>query len=314
MDDLTDFALNEEYKRLQSVGDKLAEIESLIDWKPFRPILESMYKNRTGSGGRPEADVVVMFKMLVLQQWHGLSDAELERQCIDRISFRKFLGFPEYVPDSTTVWSFRKRISDNGKENEIWNEMQRQLNALGLKIKQGMIQDATFIHSNPGHAKADEPRGKDAKTTRSKDGTWAKKGGKSHFGYKLHTIIDKDYELIRRFETTTASVHDSQVDLSEVGEVVYRDKGYFGAVAKGFAATMQRAVRGHPLEIADILRNERISVQRVPCERVYAVAKEVFKAGKVLVTTVERVNVKMLMTVFSFNLHQLRTLKRKGTI
>ncbi|AFV22815.1 transposase [Methanolobus psychrophilus R15] len=314
MDDLTDFALNEEYKRLQSVGDKLAEIESLIDWKPFRPILESMYKNRTASGGRPEADVIVMFKMLVLQQWHGLSDAELERQCIDRISFRKFLGFPEYVPDSKTVWSFRKRISDNGKEKEIWDEMQKQLNALGLKIKKGMIQDATFIHSNPGHAKADEPRGKDAKTARSKDGTWAKKGGKSHFGYKLHTIIDKEYELIRRFETTTASVHDSQVDLSEVGEVVYRDKGYFGAVAKGFAATMQRAVRGHPLGINDVLRNERISVQRVPCERVYAVAKEVFKAGKVLVTNVERVNVKMLITAFSFNLHQLRTLKRKGTI
>ncbi|WP_321428544.1 IS5 family transposase [uncultured Methanolobus sp.] len=314
MDDLTDFALNEEYKRLQSVGDRLAEIESLIDWKPFRPILESMYKNRTASGGRPEADVIVMFKMLVLQQWHGLSDPELERQCIDRISFRKFLGFPEYVPDNTTVWSFRQRIIDNGKEKQIWNEMQRQLNALGLEIKKGTIQDATFIHSNPGHAKADTPRGEDAKTTRSKDGTWVKKGGKSHFGYKFHTIIDKDYELIRRFETTTAAVHDSQVDLSEAGEVVYRDKGYFGAVAKGFAATMQRAVRGHPLEINDILRNERISVQRVPCERVYAVAKEVFKAGKVLATTVERVNVKMLMTAFSFNLHQLRTLKRKGTI
>ena len=113
MDDLTDFALNEEYKRLQSIGDKLAEISSLIDWKPFRPILESMYHNRTASGGRPEADVIVMFKMLVLQQWHGLSDAELERQCIDRISFRKFLSFPEYVPESTTVWSFRKRIVDN---------------------------------------------------------------------------------------------------------------------------------------------------------------------------------------------------------
>lgn len=38
------------------------------------------------------------------------------------------------------------------------------------------------------------------------------------------------------------------------------------------------------------------------------------KAGKVLVITVERVNVKMLITAFSFNLHQLRTLKRKGTI
>ncbi len=30
MDDFTDFALNEEYKRLHSVGDKLAEIESLL--------------------------------------------------------------------------------------------------------------------------------------------------------------------------------------------------------------------------------------------------------------------------------------------
>jgi len=95
---------------------------------------------------------------------------------------------------------------------------------------------------------------------------------------------------------------------------VYRDKGYFGAIAKGFAATMQRAVRGHPLGIMDTPRNENISVQRVPCERVYAVTKEVFKTRKVLVTTVERVNVKMLMTAFSFNLDQLRTLKKKKTI
>jgi IS5 family transposase len=53
-------------------------------------------------GGRPEADVI-MFKMFVLQQWHGLSDFELKKQCIDRISFRKFLGFPEYIPESTIV-------------------------------------------------------------------------------------------------------------------------------------------------------------------------------------------------------------------
>jgi len=38
MKTLTDFALKEEYKHLESVGDKLSEIESLIDWKSFRPI------------------------------------------------------------------------------------------------------------------------------------------------------------------------------------------------------------------------------------------------------------------------------------
>jgi Transposase and inactivated derivatives, IS5 family len=312
MKTFTDFALKEEYKRIQFVGDNLSDLESLIDWKPFYLILEPMYLNKTASGGRPEADVILMFKMLVLQQWHGLSDLDLEKQCIDRFSFRNFLGFPDYIPDSTTVWSFRKRIIDNCKEEEIWEELQRQLDSLGLKIKKGMIQYATFIHSDPGHAKADKPRGQEAKTRRSRDGTWTKKGSKSHFGYKLHSIIDRDYELIRRFKTTTALVHDSQVDLSEENEVVYRDRGYFGAKAKGFAATIKRAVRGHPLGIRDIIRNKRISSKRVPGERVYAVTKNVFNAGMVLVTTVERVNVKMLFTALCYNLHQLRTLKRKG--
>ncbi len=73
----------------------------------------------------------------------------------------------------------------------------------------------------------------EAKTRRSRDGTWTKKGGKSHFGYKLHNIIDRDYELIRRFKTTTASVHDSYVDVTEENEVVYRDRGYFEQKRKG---------------------------------------------------------------------------------
>jgi IS5 family transposase len=47
---------------------------------------------------------------------------------------------------------------------------------------------------------------------------------------------------------------------------------------------------------------------------VYAVTKEVFKIRNVPVTTVERVNAKMLMTVFCFNLYQMGTLKAKGVI
>jgi IS5 family transposase len=59
-----------------------------------------------------------MFKMLVLQQLYGLSDFELEKQCIDRIYFKKLLGFREYIPDSTTVCSSRKRIIDNAKKKK----------------------------------------------------------------------------------------------------------------------------------------------------------------------------------------------------
>lgn len=109
------------------------------------------------------------------------------------------------------------------------DELQRQLDENNMKVKKGVMQDATFL----AIARADKPRGPEAKTRRNKEGTWAKKGGKSHFGYKLHIKTDIDHGLIRAVETTPANVHDSQIDLSEPGEVVYRDRGYFGAPCKG---------------------------------------------------------------------------------
>jgi len=39
---------------------------------------------KDGKGGRLDIDEIVMIKMLVLQQWQGLSDPELERQVNDR--------------------------------------------------------------------------------------------------------------------------------------------------------------------------------------------------------------------------------------
>jgi IS5 family transposase len=314
MDNLSDFAFREEYKRYAKLGDRLAEVDALIDWEAFRPIVADMFDNTSVKGGRPNIDEVIMIKMLVLQAWHGLSDPELERQVMDRISFRKFLGFPDTVPDCTTVWFFRERLLKAGKDKEIWRELDRQLDAKGLRVRKGVIQDATFITADPGHAKVDEPRGDGAKTRRSKDGTWTKKGKKSEFGYKMHTKSDTSYELIREYKVTTASVHDSQVDLSKPGEVMRRDRGYQGAPCKGYNATMKRGARGHPIGIRDKMRNLRICRKRAPGERPYAVIKRVFGSGHMLVTTVARVAVKMMFACFSFNLYQLHALKRVEAI
>lgn len=166
--------------------------------------------------------------------------------------------------------------------------------------------------ADPGHAPADKPRGGEARTRRSRDGSWAKEGSRSSFGYKLHSKTDVDLSLIRDLETTSASVHDSLVDLSRPGEVVYRDKGYFGVKPRGFDATMRRGVRGRPLGIRDRLRNKRINRKRAPGVRPFAVLKRVFNAGHVLVTTVPRVHVKMMFACFCFNLVQLDTLSGKS--
>ena len=85
MDSFTTWTL----RGLSAKQDKsrLSQISDLIDWAPFCRILEEMYDNKGERGGRPNCDVILMFKILILQQWYGLSDLEVERQMADSISF-----------------------------------------------------------------------------------------------------------------------------------------------------------------------------------------------------------------------------------
>jgi IS5 family transposase len=82
----------------------------------------------------------------LLQQWHGLSDPELEKQVADRRSFRKFIGFSEDIPDYSTVWYFRERLAKTGKDRAIWTELQRQLDSVGLRVKQGVVQEGRDVY------------------------------------------------------------------------------------------------------------------------------------------------------------------------
>jgi IS5 family transposase len=306
MNSFDTYLLRRIYKKIAKLGDKLAEADAQIDWTSFRPIIQGLYTNDTPRGGRPNADEVVMIKLLVLQQWYGLSDEELERQANDRISFQRFLGYPDPVPDSTTIWLFRERLAETSRDLEVWAELQRQLDAGGLGKGREAAQDASMISADPGSSS--KPRGGDALTRRSRDGAWAKRLKGSFFGFKLHVKTDLGFGLVRAVAVTSASVHDSRVDLSEPGEVVYRDKGYFGVEPRGWVATMRRGVRGHPLCEADRSRNRRIGSKRRPVERVFAVLKRVFWSGHVLVTSLPRVRVKLFFSCFCFNLLQLFTI------
>ncbi|MCJ7445740.1 MAG: hypothetical protein MUO26_14675 [Methanotrichaceae archaeon] len=88
----------------------------------------------------------------------------------------------------------------------------------------------------------------------------------------MHQKTDIDYCLIRELETSTASLHDSQVDLSANGEPVLRDRGYFGAKAKGIDFTMKRRTTDKPLSELDKERNRLISKLRSPIERPFSVS------------------------------------------
>jgi len=73
MDSFLKYILQQTYRELSRLDDRLAKIDAAIDWEAFRPIIKAMYANDTPQGGRPNNDEVVMVKLLVLQQWIGRS-------------------------------------------------------------------------------------------------------------------------------------------------------------------------------------------------------------------------------------------------
>jgi IS5 family transposase len=102
-------------------------------------------------------------------------------------------------------------------------------------------------------ARKDERR--ESMTRRSRDGTFARNDGKNFLGFKQHSSHGVDMPLVREFVITTASVHDSRVDLSIPGMPCYRDRGYQGAPCRGINGTMDRASRNTPLTMKQVRRN-----------------------------------------------------------
>ena len=122
--------------------------------------------------------------------------------------------------------------------------LQQWYNISDPQVEREIRDRVSFIESDRGEYR--NPRGDDANTRRSKDGSSATKNHIHHFGYKARTLVN-EIKIIEKLSVTLANVHDSQIDLSISGIICYRDKGYFGSECKGINGTVDRSVRGHPL-------------------------------------------------------------------
>lgn len=317
--DFNQYILKKNYEKIHGLGDRLELMKEQIDWKPFIPLVSSVFYDNKEQGGRPHTDEIIVVKTMLLQGWYGLSDPELEFQVHDRISFQNFLDFPKSIPDFSTIWKIRERLKDAGIEKQIWDELQKQLDDKGYAVKKGVIQDATFVEADLGKKryykeKKAKKKGEKIEYTEKqkkhidKDGTFAIKNNQVHYGYKSHTKVDCDGQFIRNYEVTTASIHDGDIDLANKEEVAYRDRAYTGKKtrAKGNASMK----RGN-LTMKQKMRNFRISRKRAVGERPFAVVKRVFNGGRTLVKRIERVSIREMFKFFAYNLYNLVTQKRK---
>src|SRR5919206_112979 len=259
----------------------LDRLDAALDWPALEAIVGAVYASREGGRAYP---LLTYVKLLLLQQWYGLSDEGLEAAMDDRLSFRRFAGIPlsESVPDHSSVWRFRERLARRGLAEKLLAEVDRQLDAKGLVLRRGTLIDATILDA------AVRPPGGDAGEVSERDpqAGWTRKNGKSRFGYKAHVAVDEGSGLVREAAMTPADVHDSVPadDLVQGDEAaVYADKAYdseerrAGLRARGIEPRiMYQARRNRPLRPWQAWFNKAVAPARAGVERVFGTMKRAY--------------------------------------
>ena len=108
------FDVEARLRELSAKGDDLERVNALVDFEAFRAELErAVPRADRAKGGRPPYDHVLMFRILILQASHSLSDERTEYLIKDRLSFMRFLGLSlaDRVPDANSIWNFREALT-----------------------------------------------------------------------------------------------------------------------------------------------------------------------------------------------------------
>jgi transposase, IS5 family len=165
------FDVDERLKELSAKGDDLERLNAIVDFEIFRADLEGAMP------GRPAPyDQVLMFRVLILQSSHSLSDERTEYLIKDRLSFMRFLGLSlaQSVPDANSIWNFREaltRAKIDGKPaiEVLFKRFDGALTKAGFLAMGGQIIDATIVT-------APKRRNTEAKRRTSKKGAFPRIG------------------------------------------------------------------------------------------------------------------------------------------
>ena len=233
------FDVDDRLAELSAKGDDLERVKALVDFEIFRPALETAVARADRSkGGRPPFDHVLMFKILILQAMHSLSDERCEYLIKDRLSFMRFLGLglADGVPDANTIWTFREALKRADAVDGLFRRFDAALRAAGFLAMSGQIIDATIVAApKQRNTDAEKMAIRDGRipdgweeqpaklAQKDRDARWTIKYTKAKpkddsphrvdlaipaFGYKNHIAIDRAHGLIRTWTATHAAAHD----------------------------------------------------------------------------------------------------------
>jgi transposase, IS5 family len=293
-------------------GEVLEQIAALVDWPALEKLMSGFYQSPTGEKAFPP---LVMFKVLLLQAWHGLSDPEMEASLDDRMSFRRFAGFSvdDRVPDHATIWRFRQKLVDRQLDQSLLAEVTRQLDTRGLVVKRGTLIDASLTQSAARRPTMNEGK-TSKKDTEARFGTNNERG-RFTFGYKMHMAMDEGSALVRAAVMTPANIQE--IDLAQRlvqgdEKTVYADRGYDSKrlhdhlEAHGIGNGVMR--RGAKTDPAIQEQNNAISAIRRNIEKLFGTQKRHYGLGRMRYFTQARNAMRMTFCVIGYNLKRMRVI------
>ncbi len=291
--------------RRTRMGNFLNQVDHLIDWKPIEKAINQHYSPESDVTGRLAYPGLLLFKMLRVGVWHGgLSDAAVEDRANASLYVMRFLNLSleDEVPDHSVLSRFRTRLAAATAWDGLLEQVNQQISALNVSVTTGCHIDASITLSpqkpktkpsyevaNDREEQDDEPSAKVAMQVVElaqpgvdTEARWVKKGGKSVFGYKQHTIVD-DSGLVMAVETTPANQHDSKsmLDLLDKAAIkpgtrVHADKTYCSQKhretlkARGIKNGLQdKAVKNKALTQRQLQRNRLNTKSRYVVERAF---------------------------------------------
>ena len=295
---------------------QLERINDAVDWGRFNRLVEGVY---SASEGRPSYPPLTMVKVLLLEQWYNLSDPQMEEALGDRISFRRFvgLGLQDDTPDHSTISRFRGILTEKRLVERLMKELSRQLEERGMVVKGGTLMDATLVESQGRRVLMKEE-------ATDRDAAWTRKGGRYHYGYKVHIGVDKESGLIRKAVMTAANVNDTEVAdelISGDEKAVYADRAYDTHERRQRLKSMgiedgimKRGNKHHPeVSEGDKERNELISKVRARVEKVFGTLKRTYRYNRVRYIGLERNTTEMWLKCMAYNLRRADRIGLAGT-
>jgi IS5 family transposase len=311
-------------------------VTAIIDWQRVERLLNrGLGRSNEITAGAKAYPALQMFKILLLQQWYGMSDQETEYAMRDRISFIRFAGLSleETVPDHTTICRFRNALVEKKLLQALLDEVNGQMEQQGKLVKKGVAVDASIISSAARPRKQveveavvcdrEEATSPDAEKaivsvsySHDRDAAWTKKGKTYHYGYKAHTSVDVDTGLVLTAHATPANHSDTgelealvQSSRLPAKSRVYADKGYTSASNsmllkqhKYKDGIMHRAYRNRPLSERERNRNKLISNRRYIVERVFGTLKHRYAMARASYLGTAKVQGELLLSSLAYNL------------